>query len=193
MRASTYLVLLAIFNVAISVSEPQCAAQEQGVAAERGEPRVEFRWIEPNVVDGLTEEWGRVIDCDSGKWFPHKKCILSSSDIQSIQVIESYSVFKPRYRYCLAFTLKESAVQTLIKTCGDENGKRLACVVVDDDGEHIITSPFLPNSYFDKRTPEDFQAPSSGSATKELTDKVLSAMKFNGRVTIKPSSWRKAE
>ena len=167
MRALTYLVLLTIFNAGISISVPQCEAQEKGVAAERGELRVEFRWIEPKVVDGLTEEWSRAIDCDSGKWFPHKKCILSSSDIQSIQVIESYSVFKPRYRYCLVFTFKESAIQTLIKACGNENGKRLACIVVNDDGDNIKTSPFLPNSYFDKRTTEDFQAPSSGSAPKE--------------------------
>ena len=190
MKPQSYLMLLAIFIGAVSFSEQQSEAEETGVAVDNVELRVEFRWIEPKFVDGLTEEWGRAIDCGKGKWFPHKKCILSADDIQSIRMTESYSTGKPHYRYCLKFTFNESAIQKMVKACGDENGKRLAFIVVNQKGNNVKTSPFLTNSYFDKRAPAKFEAPSSGSAPKEITDNVLSAINFKGRVPFEPSSWR---
>lgn len=173
-----------------SFLEQQSEAQEKGFAVDNDELKVEFRWIEPKFVDGLTEDWGRAIDCGKGKWFPHKKSILSADDIKLIRMTESYSTGKPRYRYCLEFTFNDSAIQKMVKACGDENGKRLAFIFVTKNGKNVKTSPFLTNSYFDKQSPEKFQPPSSGSAPKEITDKVLSAINFKGTIPFEPSSWR---
>lgn len=190
MKPKSYLMLLTIFVSTISILGEQSEAQKKGLAADNDVLKVEFRWIEPKFVDGLTEDWGRAIDCGKGKWFPHKKSILSADDIKLIRMTESYSTGKPRYRYCLEFAFNDSAIQKMVKACGDENGKRLAFIFVTQNGKNVKTSPFLTNSYFDKLAPEKFRAPSSGSAPKEITEKVLSAINFKGMIPFEPSSWR---
>ncbi len=205
MRTRVYLVLASLIGAMLALAT-RCEAQEKGVvkkesieksvvakAVDSSKYKVEFRWIEPKAIDGLTEDWGRSIDCGKGKWFPHKKCVLTSEDIQSIRMTESYSVGTPRFRYCLQFELSDSAIKKLVDACGEEDGKRLAFVFVNENGKNVVTSPFLTNSYFSKQTAGEFRVPSSGSAPREITDQVLAATKFQGKIPFEPSSWRKSK
>src|SRR5262245_34294776 len=47
---------------------------------------VDFRWIEPQVIKGVTEDTGHPIVCGGKDWYAHLKPVLTSNDIATARL-----------------------------------------------------------------------------------------------------------
>jgi preprotein translocase subunit SecD len=128
---------------------------------------VEFRWIEPQVVKGVTEDKGHPVVCGGKDWFAHLKPVLTSRDIASAKV--THLNFANNDQYAVEFTLAMGAAKKLAEACGDEPGRHLTVYV---DGHWYGTS------YFDKAKPEEFSPPLAGfMLSKTHAERILEASK----------------
>src|SRR5262245_21709394 len=96
---------------------------------EPSKPRVtvEFRWIEPQVVKGVTEDAGHLIVCGGKDWYAHRKPVLTSRDISTAKL--THLNFANNDQYAVEFTLAKGAAKKLAEACGDAPGRHLAAYV----------------------------------------------------------------
>ena len=128
---------------------------------------VEFRWIEPQVVKGLTEDKGKPIVCGGKDWYAHLKPVLTSRDIASAKV--THLNFANNDQYAVEFTLAKGAAKKLAEACGDEPGRHLTV---------YVNGHWYGTSYFDKAKPEEFSPPLAGfMLSKSHAEQILEASK----------------
>jgi hypothetical protein len=143
---------------------------------------VEFRWVEPRFVEGVTEKQSRSISpCDKGSWYLHSKPALTTEDFADVSIKSSVVAGGGTWsrQYSVRYTLKDSAIQKLAKQCGDETRKRIVAVCVEYQGKDtkILPSPikYFPATTFDKRKPKEFHPPIIGFMTKERASRIAQA------------------
>lgn len=144
---------------------------------------VEFRWIEPRFVEGVTEKQSRSISpCDSGGWYLHRTPALTTEDFAdaSLETTLVAGGGVVGRQYYVRYKLKDSAIDKLVKQCSDESRKRLVAVYVKYQGEDadILPSPikYFPATTFDKGKPNSFHPPIIGyTPSKEFASQVLQA------------------
>lgn len=170
--------LFFVFAVAPLLS----AAAADGVPPERI-LTVEFRWIEPRFVEGVTEKQSRSISpCDSGGWYLHRTPALTTEDFAdaSLETTLVAGGGVVGRQYYVRYKLKDSAIDKLVKQCGEDSRKRIVAVYVAYQGEDtaILPSPikYFPATTFDKRQPKAFHPPIIGyTPSKELASQILQA------------------
>ena len=128
---------------------------------------VEFRWIEPQVVEGVTEDKGHPVVCDGKDWFAHLKPVLTSRDIAAAKV--THLNFANNDQYAVEFTLANGAAKKLAEACGDKPGRHLTV---------YVNGHWYGTSYFDKAKPEEFSPPLAGFIlSKTHAERILEASK----------------
>jgi hypothetical protein len=128
---------------------------------------VEFRWIEPQVVKGLTENKGAPIVCDGKDWYAHLTPVLTSKDIAAARLTHLHIANADQYS--VEFTLTDGARKKLAEACGDALGRMLTV---------YVNGRWYGSSYFDKAKPEKFRPPSAGyMLSKTHAERILQASK----------------
>lgn len=154
----------------------------EGVSHDRA-PTVEFRWIEPRFVEGVTKKQPQSISpCDKASWYLHDKPALTTEDfadatLETTLVAGGGIVAK---QYFVRYKLKDSAIDKLAKQCGEESSKRIVAVYVKYQGEDTEIQPspikYFPATIFDKRKRNAFHPPIIGyTRSKELATQILQA------------------
>jgi hypothetical protein len=128
---------------------------------------VEFRWIEPQVTKGLTEEKGHPIVCGSKDWYAHLKPVLTSKDIATARL--THVNFANVDQYAVEFTLTKEALKKLADACGEVQGRTLTA---------YVNGHWYGASFFDKDKPEQFYTPTAGfMLSKTHAEQILEASK----------------
>jgi hypothetical protein len=128
---------------------------------------VEFRWIEPQVVKGLTEDKGKPIVCGGEDWYAHLKPVLTSKDIATARLTHLHIANADQY--LVDFTLAEGAAKKLAEACGEVPGRTLTV---------YVNGQWYGSSYFDKAKPMEFSPPSAGfMLSKTHAEQILEASK----------------
>lgn len=139
------------------------------VGQEPAKPKVtvEFRWIEPQVVKGVTEDKGHPIVCGGKDWYAHLQPVLTSKDIATAELTQLNIANNDQY--AVKFTLTKGAAKKLTEACGDAAGRTLTVYV---DGH------WYGASYFNKAKPEDLFPPMAGfMSSKTQAEQILEASK----------------
>ena len=149
--------------IALACLAAPCLGQEPA----KPKVTVEFRWIEPQAIKGVTEDKGKPIVCDGEDWYVHLKPVLTSKDIDTAQLTHLHIANADQY--LVGFTLTKGAAKKLAEACGEAPGRTLTVCV---DGH------WYGSSYFDKAKPEEFSAPSAGfMLSKTHAERILEASK----------------
>ncbi len=128
---------------------------------------VEFRWIEPQVIKGVTEDKGHPIVCGGKDWYAHLQPVLTSKDIATAKL--THLNIANNDQYAVEFTLSKGAAKKLAEACGDAAGRTLTVYV---DGH------WTGASYFDKAKPGKFFPPMAGfMLSKTQAERILEASK----------------
>lgn len=139
------------------------------VGQEKAKPKlaVEFRWIEPQAVKGLTEDKGHPIVCDGKDWFAHLKPVLTNQDIATAKL--THLNIANNDQYAVEFTLSKAAAKKLVAACGDAPGRHMTV---------YVNGHWYGASYFNKAKPEEFSPPMAGfMGSKALAEQILAASK----------------
>lgn len=128
---------------------------------------VDFRWIEPQVIEGVTEEKGHPIMCAGDDWYAHLKPVLTSEDIADARLKHVYIANADQY--AVEFKLKEGAVKKLIEACGDVPARRLTV---------YVNGKWYGSTYFnkDQARSKEINVPTAGfMRSKTLAEQILEA------------------
>ena len=132
-----------------------------------GKATVDFRWVEPQVIEGLTEEKGRPITCGGKDWCAHLRPVLTSEDIADARL--THLIIANTNQYAVEFELKDGAVRKLIEACGDVPDRRLTVYV---NGHWYGSTQFDK----DKAKSRGISVPMAGFITsKNLAEQILEA------------------
>jgi len=106
----------------------------------KSKPKVEFKWLEDSPVKELTEEKGIKTTCGFELYYPHKKPVLTNTDVASARLRNHGSVMGiPGDHFTVTFEFTWKAKKSLVDRCGDASMKTLAVFV---DGKYWGTTPF---------------------------------------------------
>jgi hypothetical protein len=101
--------------------------------------KVEFRWLEPHPVKGLTEATGLRTTCGEELSYPHKVPVLTNTDVLAAGFETHAAVMGvPGDHYLVTFDLTDKARKKLVAASG-EPVKELAVFV---DGKYWGAAPF---------------------------------------------------
>lgn len=106
-----------------------------------GKPKakVEFRWLENTAVKNLTDDKGIRTTCGEELSYPHKKPVLTNTDVAGASFRNHGSVMGiPGDHFMVTFRLTERAKATLAAACGDGPVKVLGVFV---DGKYWSAAP----------------------------------------------------
>jgi hypothetical protein len=128
---------------------------------------VEFRWIEPHVLKGVTEETGHPRSCGGEDWYAHLKPVLTSQDIAAAKL--SHIHMANNDQYAVSFTLKPESAAKLAEACGNDEGRHLTV---------YVNGRWYGSSYFSKAKPKEFHPPMAGfMLDKAHAEQILEASK----------------
>lgn len=129
---------------------------------------IDFRWLEPQFIAGVTEEQGQPVECGGDDWYAHLKPVLSSDYIAEAKLS---SIYMSAPLYGVSFKLKDQAIEKLIEACGDRPARRLTVYV---NGRRY------GSNNFDKElagTTRSFAAPMAGfMSSKSLAEQIVHAV-----------------
>jgi hypothetical protein len=141
------------------------AALTSGQGPAKPTVTVEFRWIEPQPVEGLTEDKGSPTECGGKDWYAHLKPVLTNKDIAAARLTHLHVANADQYS--VEFTLTGGARRKLAEACGDAPGRVLTV---------YVNGRWYGASYFDKAKPEKFSPPSAGYMLSEAhAERILEA------------------
>ena len=94
--------------------------------------KVEFRWVEARLIQGVTEEKGIRLSCAETLSYQHKKPILTGADVTEARLTKyDFSANGiPGEQFTVAFLLTKEARQKLAADC-EEVQARMLTVVID--------------------------------------------------------------
>lgn len=168
-----------VIGVAVILTWVICSA-EISVAQEpvQGRVRIDFRWLEPQFIAGVTEEQGQPVECGGDDWYAHLRPVLSSEWIAEATL--SAVRFTSDVQYLVRFKLKEEAIEKLIESCGDRSDRRLAVYV---NGRRYGSNNFKREV---AGTTRSFAAPMAGfMSSKSLAEQIVYAVDPPKAVVLK--------
>lgn len=155
-RAGVWLLLLSCL-----------ASPSAGQELAKPKATVEFRWIEPQILKGVTEEKGHPIVCGGKDWYAHLKPVLTNKDIATARL--THLRLGEVEQHGVEFTLAPGAVKKLTDACGDAPGR---WVTVYHDGR------WWGASYLEKARPGNFSPPMAGfMLSKAAAEQIVEASK----------------
>lgn len=178
-RAGVVLALTSCLSFSSSGEEPWPANEKV---------TIDFRWIEPRVIKGQTEETGHQVACGGEPWYASLKPVLTSQDIASAKLATLR--FANVNQYGVKFVLTDEALKKLAEGCGDEPGRSLTV---------YVNGRWYGSSYFNKARPKAFTPPMAGfMLSKERAEQILKASRrpILGPLTLRgaaPRSARRAQ
>jgi WD40 repeat protein len=155
---------VAVILIWVSCSSETVVAQEPVP----GKVTVDFRWIEPQFIAGVTEKKGHPVECGGDDWYAHLKPVLSSKWIAAATLSKLYI---GNVQYGVRFKLREGAVEKLIEACGDRSDRRLTVYV---NGRWYGSNNFNRDL---AGTTRSFHAPIAGyTLSKSLAEQIVHAV-----------------
>lgn len=155
-------------HVGIAALLASClSATSFGQTPANAEVTVDFRWLEPRIVEGVTEDQGHPIECDGPDWYAHRRPVLTSQDIAAARLLHLQVANIDQY--AVAFTLTPAATKKLTDACGDAPGRRLTV---------YVNGRWYGTTYFQRAAPEKFSPPMAGyMPSKLVAEQILKASK----------------
>jgi len=158
------LICIGVALTCLTCSAATVIAQE----LERKEVTVDFRWIEPQFIDGVTEKKGHPVVCGGKDWYARLDPVLTSDYIAEAKLS---SIYMNAPLYGVSFKLKDQAIEKLIEACGDRSHRRLTV---------YVSGRWYGSSNFNKElagTTRSFAAPMAGfMSSKSLAEQIVYAV-----------------
>ena len=93
--------------------------------------KIEFRWMEPRPVAGITEEAGIQTSCGPGLWYPHKTPVLTNADIAAatLTATDFNTAAGKTELFTVTFHPTEAARRKVAAAFGDAKQRDLAVYI----------------------------------------------------------------
>ena len=158
------LTCIGVTLACLTCSAATATAQEQV----QRKVTVDFRWLEPQFIDGVTEKQGSPVECGGKDWYAHLSTVLTSDYIAEAKL---NTIYMSAPLHGVSFKLKDQAIEKLIEACGDPSHRRLTVYV---NGQRYGSNNF--NKLL-AGTTGSFAAPMAGfMSSKSLAEQIVYAV-----------------